>query len=248
MKKIVGIGAIVKVYVEDIDEYAVYEIVSGKMDKTNQITIDSPLGRALCGHSVNDRVWVDAEEKYAVKILSIENGIEPNKEKEYRRIFFVFQGKQFEFEYFGEYIFARLEPISHWKRLRELKKGDIIIHGQGQFIRAISEVQSSCKVMPIPEYHHDAAAENYGADGLMVPTKYILLKYPLNLAFCREEIKKLQGNTEGKGYPFDKNGKGNQGYLFNLKRELAEFFISKMFKLNVFLKDVNYIQEFIGNK
>ena len=43
--------------------------------------------------------------------------------------------------------------------------------------------------------------------------------------------------------PFDKGGNGNMGYLFDLNRELAKFFVEKTVINNSYLLDLGCVQE-----
>ena len=79
----------------------------------------------------------------------------------------------------------------------------------------------------------------------MVKTKYQLLKRPILTFSYKKEIITLQGDHEAKGYPFDKNGEGNQGYLFNLNKPLAKFFMEEIIKYNPFMKEKDYVQDLL---
>ena len=59
----VGINNTVEVYFEDDDETETYRIVTSIRGNSlkNLISIESPLGKALLGHRVNDRVHVQLE-------------------------------------------------------------------------------------------------------------------------------------------------------------------------------------------
>ena len=61
----------------------------------------------------------------------------------------------------------------------------------------------------------------------------------------QQSIIRLQGDHEGKGYPFNKNGKGNEGYLFNLNKSLAKFFMEEIIKCNSFMKEKDYVREIL---
>lgn len=148
-------------------------------------------------------------------------------QKRPRRFFFVFQGLQYDHELNGGYIFAGLEPVPHWERLREIQKGDILFHCAGQYVKAISVAQGSAYIASRPLEHYLASDKEF-KKGLMVDLDYIVCNKPLDIGFYRETIKKLQGDNTGMGYPFNKNGTGNQGYCFNLKKSLVEFFIKEL--------------------
>lgn len=73
----VGINNTVTVYIEDDDETEVYRIVTSVRGNSRQnlISIESPMGKALMGHKVGDRVYVqvNADFGYYVEIKQIEN-------------------------------------------------------------------------------------------------------------------------------------------------------------------------------
>ena len=73
----VGINNTVTVYFEEEDEEEVYRIVTTvrSNSRKNLISNESPLGKALLGHKVGDKVEVQVNEKYSyiVEIRKIEN-------------------------------------------------------------------------------------------------------------------------------------------------------------------------------
>ena len=71
----VAVGVKVKIYDTDLEEEFTYSIVgSAEADPMNdKISDESPVGKALLGHSVNEDVEVDLDgDKVILKILSIE--------------------------------------------------------------------------------------------------------------------------------------------------------------------------------
>ena len=71
-----GINNTVDVYFEDDDEVETYRLVTSVRGNSLQglISIESPLGKALKGHKVGDRVFVKAGDSgYYVVIRKIEN-------------------------------------------------------------------------------------------------------------------------------------------------------------------------------
>lgn len=64
-------------------------------------------------------------------------------------IYFVFQGNTFEEESRGGYIWAPIFDSAkrkphHWERLCDVKEGDIIFHGCGGYIKAVSVAKGRC--------------------------------------------------------------------------------------------------------
>ncbi|MCD7746464.1 MAG: transcription elongation factor GreA [Lachnospiraceae bacterium] len=80
----VGIHNKVEVYVEEDDETEVYRIVTSVRGNSldGRISIESPMGKALLGHKVGDRVLVQVNENYGyyVEIRSIDKT--PDEEEE----------------------------------------------------------------------------------------------------------------------------------------------------------------------
>lgn len=72
----VGLNNLVELYFEDEGETEVYKIVTTVRGNSldNKISNESPLGRALLGHKVGDRVYVKIDEKngYYVVVKSID--------------------------------------------------------------------------------------------------------------------------------------------------------------------------------
>ena len=73
----VGINNTVEVYFEEDDECSKYRLVTTVRENSLKglISVESPLGKAILGHKVNDRVYVQVNDKfgYYVVIKSIEN-------------------------------------------------------------------------------------------------------------------------------------------------------------------------------
>lgn len=73
----VGINNTVEVYFEDDDETETYRLVTSVRGNSLQglISIESPLGKAIKGHKVGDRVFVNTNGNagYYIKIQKIEN-------------------------------------------------------------------------------------------------------------------------------------------------------------------------------
>lgn len=72
----VGLNNTVTVYAEDEDEEETYRIVTSMRGDLlhNQISIESPLGKALLGHKVGDKVEIQAtpDYSYTVEIMKID--------------------------------------------------------------------------------------------------------------------------------------------------------------------------------
>ena len=71
----VGINKVVALYFEDDDEVEEFKIVTTVRGNSlkNLVSIESPIGKALLGHKVGDRVWIAINDKagYYVEIKSM---------------------------------------------------------------------------------------------------------------------------------------------------------------------------------
>ena len=75
-----GLNNIVEVYFEDEDETEVYKLVTSIRGNSldNKISIESPLGKAILGRKVGERVMVKVSESvsYPVEIRSIDKNVD----------------------------------------------------------------------------------------------------------------------------------------------------------------------------
>ena len=165
-----------------------------------------------------------------------------------RMTFYVFQGSTFDRESRGGYIWAPIrnkdgKTMHHWDRLLDVQPGDIIFHGYNAHVQAISVARDRCYECNQPE---ELRTEHlWDQEGRRVDCDYIILKQPIRTADYVEDIKRF---CNVKYAPFDRNGSGNMGYLYDLNRELAKIFSSDIVKLNPVLKTVDYIVELLSEK
>ena len=153
-----------------------------------------------------------------------------------RAVFYVFQSTDmFILESHKGYIIAPREGKNgvvphHWYRLNEVKPDDIIIHGVGGYIRAISVA----KGMGYCSQYDD------GRLAWKVDCQYITLKNPIAVEKFQKEIVKLCAIKRYQ--PFNKNGTGNQGYLFDIDRDLAKVFLEEAARCNNILVGVSQLK------
>lgn len=146
-------------------------------------------------------------------------------------IFMVFQGKEYLKELRWGYISAPYKDAGdkspfHWTMLENVKPGDIIFHGLSQCISAISVAKSSCFTSTIKDGETRVGQVN------CLP---VLLKNTIATKECLVEI--LETCPKYKYQPFDKNGNGRQGYLFDLNDRLAGAFTRALVQKNPGLKE-----------
>lgn len=162
-----------------------------------------------------------------------------------RMTFYVFQGSTFDRESRGGYIWA---PISskdggmphHWTRLLDVRPGDIIFHGYSAHVQAISVARGACYECAQPA---ELRTEDlWEQTGRRVDCEYLVLEQPIKTADYRDDILRI---CNVKYAPFDKDGNGNMGYLYELNRELAQIFMEGIIKANPSLACVDYISELL---
>ena len=160
--------------------------------------------------------------------------------------FYVFQGGTFEEESRGGYIWAPLSSKNrgaphHWTRLLDVQSGDIIFHGYSGYVQAISVARGKCYECNQPEELR--SEDQWELAGRRVDCEYIVLDNPIKTSNYREDILRL---CNVKYAPFDKDGNGNMGYLYELNRELAQIFMGAIVKANKGLADVEFVSELLG--
>jgi transcription elongation factor GreA len=81
----VGINKIVELYFEEDDEVEEFKIVTTVRGNSlkNLVSTESPIGKAVFGHKVGDRVWIEINPAtgYFVKIKSIRAAAEDEEEE-----------------------------------------------------------------------------------------------------------------------------------------------------------------------
>ena len=81
----VGLGNVIELYFEDDDEVEEFKIVTTVRGNSlkNLISTESPIGKAVLGHKVGDRVWVEinAAAGYYVEIREIKEADSSEEEK-----------------------------------------------------------------------------------------------------------------------------------------------------------------------
>lgn len=81
----VGINNTVQIYFEEDDETETYRIVTTVRGSSinGLISIESPLGKAILGHKVGDRVYIKVNDQYGyyVEIKAIENTQDDSHDK-----------------------------------------------------------------------------------------------------------------------------------------------------------------------
>lgn len=156
-----------------------------------------------------------------------------------QNFYYVFQGKEFASESRSGIIWAPYGNKHYWQRLKYLKKGDIILHGCNGYICAISQVLGTWYEAPAPTKHDTPDYENML--GRQVNCCYAIINHCVKTSFYITEI--LLYNDKTNYPPFNKNGTGLQGYLFNIHKDLAKLFINESIKKNPYLLNIDFIKD-----
>ena len=161
---------------------------------------------------------------------------EPSLERltDERMCFIVFQNSTFDIESRGNYLWAPTSDARgvwchYWKRLTQVRAGDIIFHCCGGEIRAVSVARGSCysQIAPSAPIYRTS----WGKMGMQVDSLYSLIPNAIKTSTYRAQITATY--PAGSHYaPFDRNGDGIQGYLFELDEDLANVFLNDIMKKN----------------
>lgn len=162
-----------------------------------------------------------------------------------RMTFYVFQGSTFDRESRGGYIWAPIsnkagKTFHHWEKIQDIRRGDIILHGYNGQVAAISVTRGECYECLQPD---ELKIEDlWDQEGRKVDCDYLQISFPIKTSDFHDDIKRL---CKTKYSPFDKDGNGNMGYLYELNHELAKIFISATVKQNKQLAAVDFINIFL---
>ena len=144
-------------------------------------------------------------------------------------IYLVNQGKTFKYEREGGYIWSpKLNKAGHQNRgyslMKNVKKGDYIIHNSGGKLSAISIVKEDCKSGGQPKELKNGQNEyDWDDDGWVIYTKYYDFTTPLiNSDLTTWAIQNYKDDSA-----FQKDGKLRLQYLCNLALPHAEYLIKK---------------------
>ncbi|MBR1757716.1 MAG: hypothetical protein IJ744_03175 [Lachnospiraceae bacterium] len=186
------------------------------------------------------------QEAFSYATMESKNAVEkkytPVKRTEGRPLtFFVFQAGYFEDQAQGGFIWAPYFSAAglslfYWDSLTNVREGDIIFHGSEGLIKGISRAKGSCYDRDNP-YHEEISVQY--PKGRAVNCEYTLLMNPIRTADFRDEIIK---SCQVKYAPFNKNGDGNQGYLYDLDAKLASVFLKGIVEKNEEVAELEYVR------
>lgn len=148
----------------------------------------------------------------------------PTTKQSTPQYYYVFQGRSFDEEYEGGFLWAPKKGKNgaknhHWTRMQEVKKGDVILHGKsGKFV-AVSIAKADCYSAPRP----NNLSDEWTKDGWRIDTDYFVFPHAIRPVDYADGIRSFLPEKYG---PFDKDGNGNMGYLFKANQELARYLLN----------------------
>ena len=156
--------------------------------------------------------------------------------------FYVFQGDTFDIECRGGFIWAPQHSqsggkIFHWENMTLVKKGDIILHGCNARVVAASIAVSDCYECDRPKER--TFEDSWNNEGRRVDLKYYVFQNPIKTS---DYIPEILEYCRVKYSPFDRDGNGNMGYLYELNRELAKVFLRAAVKVNPGIGEVDFVR------
>lgn len=148
------------------------------------------------------------------------------------KYFLVFQNKTFDQERAGGFLWSpqRAESgfnVHHWSRMKEIAPGDLIFSVVKQNIVAISLALTYATDTEKPAQFQ--AGNTWGREGYLVEAEYNDLKSPFSI---RENTREILPLMQQKYAPFTSEGKGNQGYLYSVTDEFADYLLKNIQKEN----------------
>jgi putative restriction endonuclease len=138
----------------------------------------------------------------------------------------VSQNQTFRHEREGGYLWAPAidkagKTPFHWQTMHDVRPGDLVFSFVDQTIKALGVAQSSARPATRPLEFTDQ--ELWKQDGFRIDVVYEDVKPPLNIPLVSSELSKLLPSTHS---PLNRNGTGNQGYLFPLPDGAGRYLLS----------------------
>lgn len=155
-----------------------------------------------------------------------ENIYVKKQNKDNEKYYLCFQNKSYYEEKMKNILWAphkdnRGKMHHSWKRMYDLKPGDIVISYKDRSFIAVNEVESKVYDLKNPFQN-----KLWNQEGIAVDLHYKEYNFPLEMNDkLFDEFKQY---LPEKYSPFSSNGKGNQGYLYLLPEEAAKLIINRL--------------------
>ena len=139
--------------------------------------------------------------------------------------FFVFQNKSYDEEYRGGYLWAPQygnsgRRVSHWEKMKSVKRGDVIIHSYKKRIMAISIAKRDVYAANRPT----ELSNEWQQEGWRVDSEYIPFSEQIVTSDIMDKLLEMQPEVDA---PFNKLGRGNTGYLFEANKAMYDYIIEQ---------------------
>lgn len=140
----------------------------------------------------------------------------------------VSQNKTYKEEKDGGYLWAPKKTksgrkIHHWETMKDVRPGDIVFSYVGQAIVAVSKVEKSAYDSNKP---FSKSNDDWEVIGRKVEATYKELSIPIRLHSIVNELQAIL-RRQSAYKPLDRNGSGNQGYLYSISDDAGKFILSK---------------------
>ena len=141
--------------------------------------------------------------------------------------FIVFQNKTFKEESNGRYLWAPKRNKAgrtcfHWTNMKKVKEEDIIFSVYRRNIVSVNIAKARCIDSIQPKELNKV--DLWEKDGWLVKAEYNILECPFPIKDNKNEIVKYCTRTYS---PFSSDGRGNQGYLYEISNEFGEYLLNK---------------------
>ncbi|WP_339189856.1 HNH endonuclease [Paenibacillus sp. FSL P2-0121] len=139
--------------------------------------------------------------------------------------FIVFQNASYDEERSGGFLWAPTKnndgrTFHHWTAMTNVKKGDLIFNSVGGQLLDVITALEDCKEQEKPVGLDKN--ELWRNHGWYVKGKYVGVNNPIKYSDYTEDISNLQAPRYA---PFNIKGGGNQGYLYQISLEFANFLL-----------------------
>ncbi|WP_162463100.1 HNH endonuclease [Paenibacillus psychroresistens] len=139
--------------------------------------------------------------------------------------FIVFQGQSYTDARSGGYLWAptkneQSQTFHYWTSMTKVLKGDLIFNSVGGLLLDLITATEDNKEQEKPiNFDRNESWRNHG---WYVKADYIRVNNPIRYIDYKDDISKLQAQIHA---PFNINGGGNQGYLYEISEQFADFLL-----------------------
>ncbi len=163
--------------------------------------------------------------------------------------FIVFQNKTYDDERSGGYLWSPKKASDgrekfYWSNMTKIHEGDIIFSLYRRNLVSVNIATSKSINYDIPPALDEVNL--WDKEGWLVKVHYNVLENPVNID---ENIDKILSLSPSKYSPFNSEGRGNQGYLFEIGEKLGDYLLKLASENNkikidsILVKEEEYIKD-----